>query len=391
MRQGATGSTATPRARQAILPLGVLSAALALLAGLTWGGRAVQGAEPRPLYRVLTAQLPHPVKRVLALTCPGLAPADLVDYPQRPGTPEPSHAAPPLRTVLVLDEQGHASRVRLQGGALLLEPLETCQVPERRERPELIPGGGVSPGTGYIAEAWLAAPTLRYRHGALGTVLTAGELQAANRQGDILRLRLPDDAVFEDRWARVVVVNGQDAVLVVRTGLATGAALALYGLDRPAADAGALVQLAQSDPLGKPDLWLNPIGAGDFDGSGRTAIAAVLTPHQDGTLALYRREGAKLVERQRARGFSNHELYSAELGMAAVVDANGDGIPDLAVPDATRRALRIVTFAGGRFRELQRIPHDSEIVSAIVAQDLGGGHSSLVYALQDGTVVLAAR
>jgi hypothetical protein len=369
---------------------GAFCAGLALLVACAALPRGAAAADRGSPFRVLTAQLPDPVRRIEALTCPGLAPAELVRYPERPGTPEPSTEALPLRTVMVVDERGRRSRVRLQGERLLVEPLGRCGPPQPTERPDQIEGSRVGTGYGLIADAWLAAATLRYRHGILGDVVTAAELRATNRRGDVLRYRLPDDAVFEDRAARVAVVDGRDVVLVVRTGLTDGAALALFGLDRQADDAGALVLIAQAEPLGRPKLWLNPVGLGDFDGSGRTGIAAVLTPHAAGALAIYQREGAKLVERYRARGFSNHELYSPQLGMSAVLDANGDGVADLAVPDEARRALRVVTFAGGRFAELQRIPHESEIASAIAVQDLGRG-PALVYALRDGTLVVATR
>ena len=58
------------------------------------------------------------------------------------------------------------------------------------------------------------------------------------------------------------------------------------------------------------------------------------------------------MERYRVAGFSNHQIYSRELGMSAVLDFNGDGIPDLLVPDAKREALRVVTFANGQFRQI---------------------------------------
>ncbi len=390
---GAAGATAVAEvhaAAGATWAAGALGTVLLLLSSLTAFPTGADAAGGRPPFRVLTAQLPRPAVRVEALTCAGLAPADLVRTPQRPGTPAPSAEAPPLRTVMVVDERGRRSRVRLAGEALLVEPLGRCGPQPPIERPDQIEGSRVGVGNGVIADAWLAAATLRYRHGILGDVITAAELRATNRRGDVLRYRLPDDAVFEDRAARVVVVDGRDAVLAVRTGLTDGAALALFGFDRQAEDAGALVLLAQAEPLGRPNLWLNPAGVGDFDGSGRSGIAAVLTPHTGGTLVVYQREGAKLVERYRARGFSNHQIYSPQLGMSAVLDANGDGVADLAVPDAARRALRVVTFAAGRFAELQRIPHESEIVSAIAVQDLGRG-PALVYALQDGTLVVATR
>jgi hypothetical protein len=396
MRQEATRSTEwTRRAPHRGNPEFLKPRWLAVLTAgiLAWTAlnSAAQAGDPAPLYHIHTAKLPAPIKQVMALTCPGLAPSEMVDWPQRPGTPAPSSSAPAVPAVMIVDEQGHRSRVLIQDNALLVEPLGTCKPPERVERAQLIDGARVGEGTGFIAEAWIAVPTLTYRHGILGDVVTGSELRATNRQGEVLRYRLPDDAVFEDRLARMVYIDGQDAVLVIRSGLETGAALALYGLDRPATDAAALVPLAQSAAFGVPNEWLNPAGVGDFDGSGHTLIAAVLTPHANGTLVIYQKQGAKLVPRYEAPGFSNHRLYSGQLGMSAVVDANGDGIPDLVIPDATRHALRIVTFAHGKFTELQRIPHDSEIVSNIAAQSLGGNGPSLVYALEDGTVVVATK
>jgi hypothetical protein len=177
---------------------------------------------------------------------------------------------------------------------------------------------------------------------------------------------------------------GGDAVLTVQSTVQGGAAVLLLGVtgDR-------LQRIAASAPIGIPQRWLNPIGVADFDGDGAPEVAAVVTPHIGGWLTLYRREGDRLSIVQRVPGFSNHASGSDELRLAAMLDANGDGVVDLAVPGADRRTLRLVTFAGGEFRELQRVGHSAAIATAVIAADLDGdGRNELAYALTDDTLVV---
>jgi hypothetical protein len=252
--------------------------------------------------------------------------------------------------------------------------------------------GIVTLGTGAIASAWLAVPTLKYRHGVLGDVTEAQELRATNRNGDTLRYRVDDNSVFEDRLARMVYVNRRDALLVVRTRLEQGAALALFMLDGPDGPSQRLVLAAEGPPMGHPNRWLNPIGAEDFDGDGQTELAAVLTPHVNGPLVVYRQEGNKLVQKYRVPDFSNHQIYSRELGMSAAADMNGDGVPDLLVPGANRETLRVVTFAQGTYRQLYRTPKAAPIVSAIALGELQeNGKLGAAWVLEDNTLVALAR
>ncbi len=343
-----------------------LAATVLMLAALSPAGpRAALGKAPA---RALSLQLPFAVASVATVQCGGKAAA------------------------LITGKDGTRHRVLVAKGLLAVEPFTQCTLPDPPTRPDTMDDGIVTLGTGAIASAWLAVPTLKYRHGILGDVVEAQELRVTNRNGDTVRYQLDDNSVFEDRLARMVYVDRRDALLVVRTRLDTGAAVALFTLEDGATPTQRLVLKAESPPLGQTQHWLNPIAAEDFDGEGQTEVAAVLTPHSGGVLAVYRVEGAKLVEKYRVPGFSNHQIYSRELGMSAAVDMNGDGIPDLLVPDAKRERLRVVTFAGGRFQELMKTEPGAPVVSAIAVADLdGSGRPAAAWVLEDNTLMALVR
>ena len=66
--------------------------------------------------------------------------------------------------------------------------------------------------------------------------------------------------------------------------------------------------------------------------------------------------------------------------MGPTISVNGDGVPNLLIPDGRWRAPRVVTFASGGFRELARLPHEIPVVTGLVASDV-------VYGLADGILV----
>ena len=150
----------------------------------------------------------------------------------------------------------------------------------------------------------------------------------------------------------------------------------------------AIEYVAEVPAIGRPNRWLNPAAVADFDGDGRTEIAFVETPHNGGSLLLYEYAGRRLRREQRIAGFSNHAIGAREQDMAAVVDWNGDGVADLALPDAARRAIRVVSFTAGQFRELATLSHDRAIVTAVLSAAIGG-RARVVYGLADGRLVVA--
>lgn len=248
--------------------------------------------------------------------------------------------------------------------------------------PDALPDAIVTPGAGAVRGAWLVFPTTRYEHAILGDAIEAAGVRIELADGQRQTLRLPSDSVFEDRYPRLADLDGDgvDEIYLVRSYLDRGAALVVLKTTPEG-----LVIVAESDPIGLPHRWLNPVGVGDFDNDGDIELAAVVTPHIGGILTLYKRRGDRLVAVNRLGGFSNHRIGSRQLGQSAVVDVNGDGTPDLAVPAVGFHALRLITLENGNLQEIASYPHDSPIVSALEMTDLDGdGDLDLRYQLADG-------
>jgi FG-GAP-like repeat len=248
-----------------------------------------------------------------------------------------------------------------------------------------LPDGKLARGRRNIAAAWFSNPTARYRHFALGAEHEAETLVVSTTGRRVFLLTLPADSVFEDREPRIADVDGdgRDEVIVVRSYLKTGAALAIV-----AVRGDGLEIVAETPPIGQPFRWLNPAGVGDFDGDGRPDIALVRMPQIAGELEVWTLRNGTLVRTASGDDVSNHAAGSRHLKLSAVADFNGDGIADLAIPSFDRRALRFLAFQGGRPIEFARIAlpaaaaEDFRLVEkdgrAAVAVGLNGGRTVVV-------------
>lgn len=280
----------------------------------------------------------------------------------------------------------------LRDGVVSLIKLADYEKRMPPRRADMLPDGIIADGHNDIASAWLTDPTLRYDHGVLGDAVEASGIRARGRDGRILTFSLPNDSVFEDREVRLVDLNGDggDELLVVRSYLTAGAALAVL---RPGPNG--LLLVAETAPIGLPHRWLNPAAVADFDGDGWVEIAVVVTPHIGGILKFYELRQSRLrLERLEeiwsANGFSNHAMGSRLQAMAAVVDW-GKG-PILHLPDAQRRGLRQVYFAKGRYQVRDAASHDAPIVTDLIAADLDqDGWKEVIYGLGNGELVIVRR
>lgn len=192
-----------------------------------------------------------------------------------------------------------------------------------------------------IAAADYGDPTTRYPHGALGDDSEYGAILFRLTDGRRLRVRLPDELVFEDTAPRLADLDGDGGaeVIVVESHRDRGARLAVWGIagDGPA-------RLAATPFIGQRFRWLAPVGAADLDGDGRAEIAYVETPHLGRVLKIVRLEGGRLVPVAEAAGLTNHRFGApATEGRIAACD----GRPTILTADGGwRRVVGTVLLDG---------------------------------------------
>jgi len=257
------------------------------------------------------------------------------------------------------------------------------------ERPEgALPDSRVATGSGDIARAWLAEPTERYNHGALGDRIEAGALVIERRDGARQTYKLGADAVFEDLEPRIADLDGdgRDEVVVIKSSLRFGSSLAVLAWRRNRYEIA-----AETPALGAPHRWLNVAGIAGFTGAGNNArqIAIVRQPHVIGQLELWVYDGKRLTKAVELPDASNHLAGTRAIHMSAVADFDGDGIADLAVPSLDRKRLRLIGFAP-RAHEIASVALPAKAATdAAVVGDANG--PAVAIGLDDGSLVLARR
>jgi hypothetical protein len=245
-----------------------------------------------------------------------------------------------------------------------------------------LPDGRIAGGRAGIARAWLAEPTGRYTHGVLGDAVESASVVIERAGGKRETVRLGAESVFEDLTPRIADLGGGEKIVVVKSYLAVGSALAVIGERN-----GQFTILAETPPIGTPHRWLNPAGIADFDGDGAIEIALVRMPHALGRLELWRWTAGKLVKVSEISDTSNHAIGSRNLGQSAVGDFNGDGIDDLAIPSFNRRAIRLLSFCGG-IREIARLALPAPVTTNFVQIS---GSPEFLFGTADGKLFRLSR
>jgi len=338
---------------------------------------------------LLTVSIANPICAAERMNVSGAPCVGAVERADGPGRGITTAVPAPAAVVRLCD--GGWRRLSLRDGVVVLAGTNhrpSIQPPQGDDSAQLPDGDATSTPDGSLA-AWLTGPTGIDRHDILGDAIEATGFRVVRSDGTSSDYGLDDDAVFEDRRVRLVDVtgDGEDELIVVRSDLDRGAALAIYRLTEQGVE-----QLGATLPIDQAHRWLNPAAVADFDGDGRVEIAYVETPHIGGVLTFLGLGVGGLSVEASAFGFSNHAIGNRVLDMAAVIDWNADGVAAMALPDSSRRQLQVVTIANGAITGLAVIAHQVPIVTAIVATDFDGdGDAELVYGLEDGRLVVLSR
>jgi len=237
--------------------------------------------------------------------------------------------------------------------ALFCANLATAAGISANTDPEAIADLRIAQGQNDIAEAWLIAPVTRYKHFVQGSNYEPGGVRLKMADGRVLTLMLDAAYVFEDRQPRLADLDGdgKDEIILVLTALDQGASLAAY-----AVEGDAITLKAKTPFVGQPYRWLNPAGIADFDGDGQLDVALVAMPHLVKRLEFWTLGPKGFQKIGAVDDVSNHNNGSPFTGMAAVADIDHDGIADLAIPDGSRRFIRVISFAKGKVRDIARLP-----------------------------------
>jgi FG-GAP-like repeat len=246
-----------------------------------------------------------------------------------------------------------------------------------------IPNSQVVRGSKDIAWAWLGTPTMRYPHKALGENTHAGSLHVmiTNAAGKLQEIsyELPFNRVFEDRFARLVDLDGdgRDEIILIESDALKGSATVVLALQNSNTAKSLnklpeLVERARSPHTGSTFRWLNPVGVADFDSDGKLDIASVITPHIGGLLTLYHYAPPKLEPFAQAMDTSNHRMGDLEQQVAVIVEQKGMR-PIIVVPDMQLKALHALRWdAPGQWKEMADVKLLPATVQRITPMPNGG-------------------
>jgi hypothetical protein len=246
-----------------------------------------------------------------------------------------------------------------------------------------LPDARIVVNSAYQAAIYAGATDGRYVHGVLGDDLEAAALVVLNLDDGHapVIVGLVGDEVFEGLspiWADVTGDGLEDLVTTVSSA-ASGAQIRVYS-----AVTGDLI--ASGPAVGQAGRWRHQLAWGAFGPNGESELVEVLTPHIGGVVGFYRYDGAgglNLVAQ--FDGYTSHVIGSRNLDMAVAGDFNGDGQPEIALPDQEMtRIAGLQHSAEGEITEVWSLPLDGLLVTNLSAVTLPDGRLALSAGVESG-------
>jgi hypothetical protein len=200
-------------------------------------------------------------------------------------------------------------------------------------------------------------------------------------------------AAFALRRPIAILIDGRPVIVAV-TAQDGGSSLVVVG--KPSAESAtssaepdkAWTVLARSPVQagGAGGQALSLAAIGDVSQAGRPRIVAVAAPDGAGILQLWAYEAGALRLVGEATGYTTLSPGEGGADLSALLDADGDGVAELAVPVADRSALAILSLKDG-IREVKRLPLPGLAAFGVAA--IGHGpRTRLLVGLADGRVAL---
>ncbi len=240
-----------------------------------------------------------------------------------------------------------------------------------------VPGARVVEGPDGTQVA-LTAPTDRYDHGVLGDGLEATAVTLRDPAGGVSSIEMAEHEVIEGLTpiAADLDGDGEPEIVVTISSARLGAGLAAFG---PSGE-----PIGRSEPIGQGYRWLHQVGVGGTGPGGEIEIIAVRTPHIGGTVEAYRLVDGRLELVAAEPGYSSHQLGSANLDMALLADADGDGRLDVIVPSQEMSTIAALARSADGFESVLLLPLEGTLGTNVAATADAAGRLVLAAGTEDG-------
>ncbi|MFP4322171.1 MAG: hypothetical protein ACLFTK_06945 [Anaerolineales bacterium] len=271
---------------------------------------------------------------------------------------------------LVVGENGDLLRADVDGTILQRWALNLA--------PDVVPVVSEQARVAVYAEATDA----RYVHNIMGDRLEHAGLAVLAPAEDgtlqlIGRVALPGDQVFEGLsplWADVTADSTPDLITTVSDGR-NGAQVQVY------AASGAL--LATGPAIGQGLRWRHQLAWGPFGADGENGLVEVLTPHIGGVVGFFSLQDATLVRAAALPGYTSHIINDRNVDMAVAGDFNGDGTPEIVLPNQARDRVAGLQVSGATFVEVWSLPVEGQVITNLAATTILGDRLALAVGTQE--------